>query len=169
VVGVDPATGDRARISGGALCVGTFAGLDCIPLGGRGAGPSLERPRAIAFESGPSFVVADEGRVVRVNRGTGRRTVVARSQSTVSADAPAVWRVRLREQLGRLSAEDPRRVHRPSDPRAWLRDALGDAPAVRQRLYAAVWKTMRDVLGPDHPDTVNAALAMPGGTGAARR
>jgi hypothetical protein len=173
VMTVDPATGDRRRISGGGFVLETVGGVLVPPLGARGGGPAFSDPRDLAVESGKSVVVVDDGRVMRVNRITGRRSLLATVDS--GAKAPAVpARPGLAERARALAAQDPRRVYRPRHPRAWLRDALGTTGAVRpaellarlstggsstaaQRLYDAMWRAMREVLGANHPDALESA------------
>lgn len=170
---VDPADGDRTVVSGSGTCLYDLSVCLTPALGHRGRGPDLEYGYGIAIETPQSFVVADTGRVVRVHARSGRREVVA-----AIAPASAIETRQREDVLRRLAALDPRRVFRPRNPAAWLRRALGDAAAglnlrrpeglfaglpadrarvVADRLYAALWKTMGDVLGPDHPDTVAAA------------
>ena len=172
---VDSEDGDRAVVSGGGTCL-VAVGAGCVtrPLGRRGRGPDLEFPRALAVEPAGSFVVADEDRIVRVDPSRGRRTLLATigltpADAVASSAAPPVLRD--------LAAIEPERVYRPPDPQGWLDGAVGRAERKRarrpealfqdltaerrrvlgERLYAALWQTMREVLGADHPDTVTAA------------
>jgi len=190
LVRVDAASGDRTLISGGGTCliVAVFGFEQCLTtyLGRAGRGPVLGSLRDVAVESDGSLLGAtgnvSHGVVIRVHPETGRRTVVA---SGTSSSSPAIrQRLRARGSAdGRptLHEQVPReawRVTAPSDAKAWLRTALGNAdvaldgrhvarflerlsPAERrrvgERLYAAMWALMRDSLGEDDPDTLDAA------------
>jgi hypothetical protein len=178
---VDPVDGDRTLVSGGGTCLMAGDGTCQTPyFGRRGRGPDLQFPQGIAVESPRSFVVADFDQVVRVDAVRGRRTVLA-TIAPPAASRSAAARPQRQDRLRRLSSLDARRVHRPQDPAAWLRRAVGTAGDVRgrpedlfrgltperrralgERLYAALWETMRAVLGADHPDTRAATPARPG-------
>ena len=162
LVAVDPASGDRTRVSGGGSCLVVSISNCLTPyLGRTGSGPDLFEPTGVAVESPGSYVVADGlGAVVRVNAATGRRRVLTDLGTSAAAVPPG-----RREGLRRLAAEGGPRAYRPRNPEAWLRSALGDAAwaqALRRspetflarlsaaerrevgaRLYAALLRTMR--------------------------
>jgi hypothetical protein len=78
VMTVDPVSGDRRLVSGGGHCLAAF-GLGCLtPFRGRvGEGPDFLDPADVVVESEQSFVVADYGRLVRVDAQTGQRSVLS--------------------------------------------------------------------------------------------
>jgi hypothetical protein len=146
--------GERARrVSGGAIRFST-TGEPTPYFGGKGRGPRLTAPRAVAMESSESLLVADGTRVLRVNVATGRRRLAM--DLSVAAALP-----------GGSDESIPYR-YRPANVRSWLRRALRDLyPAVsrkspdrlldgldphtrrelNRRLYLAAWRTMHDILG----------------------
>lgn len=176
VFAVDPVDGDRTIVTGGGTALVAGDGTVLTPFFGRtGRGPDLDFPHGVRAESPESCLVANWGQVLRVNTRTGRRELVA---SLSEPDARAGAASRRQDRRQGLSSLEPRRIHRPREPEAWLRRALGDAagevnlrrperlleglsPArarvVGERLYRTLWQTMRDTLGAEDPDTVAAA------------
>ncbi len=158
LVSVDPASGDRTRVSGGGSCVVVSVSSCLTPFfGRRGGGPDFFEMTGVAVESPRSYLVADgDGTVMRVNSVTGRRRVLADL-----GGAPTAARTRLRRLE---SPSDGPQVYRPREPEVWLRSALGSSVwaralrhspetflaslspverrAVGDRLYAALWQTM---------------------------
>lgn len=179
VVRIDPVSGDRTLVSGGGTCFAAAAGCATPYFGRIGRGPTLGDPGGIAVESAESFIVGSASRVLRVDTETGDRQALTRFLPTSSSANPRALR---RQHLRRLSGHDAGRVYRPRDAAAWLRHAIGDEfgdvdvrrpqelfrglsadrrRALGERLYAAVWKTMGEVLGFDHLDTLAAARPSP--------
>jgi hypothetical protein len=85
------------------------------------------------------------------------------------------------ERILRRLAEHDVRLYRPKDAKTWLRNVLGDTyepfaaglptdplsglsdaqrKAIAKRLYSAVWRTMRDILGAEDPDVQEAARGL---------
>lgn len=146
---VDPLTGDRRVLSGGgtalSVWLGNFFDGRVTPWFGRvGTGPGFGSPTGVARETDGSVLVADGDSarpvVVRVDVATGRRAVATRLDNPGSGQT---------QETGPRSTRATRRMLE-----AWM----GSRAA--ERLYASLWKTMRETLGDEHPDTLQATDGM---------
>jgi streptogramin lyase len=149
ILRVDPATGDRTKVSGGGECL-TVGLLGCVTpyLGHTGPGLPLVFATDIAVEPTGSYVVADAGfgraALVRVNPATGRRRTLAQLGTASAQTAPGVQAPRRRD--GGVE-------YRLRDPQAWLRGALGaayDAEALAaspERFFAGLSPEARREVG----------------------